>query len=188
MISYLSGTILLKTSDYIILSVGNVGYKVFLSEKALGSLKEGSSFTTFCHLYLRKDETLELYGLKSPEHLQLFSMLNDVSGVGPKAALAMASLGSVEDFKRALVQQDEGFFAGIKGIGAKKVQKVILELTGKIQRMDKKAAPQDEEALTALVSLGVPRQKAKQVLDNMDSGLSIEEKVKAALRVLGKNK
>lgn len=155
---------------------------MFLSDRVLEGLKEGFPFTTFCHLYLRKDETLELYGLESPEHLQLFSMLNDVSGVGPKAALAMASLGSVEDFKKALAQQDEGFFAGIKGIGTKKVQKVILELTGKIQRMDKKVSLGDEDALSALISLGIPRQRAREALVSIDPGLKTEEKVKAALK------
>lgn len=184
MISYLSGTILLKAPDYIILEVGNVGYRVFLGEKVLEGLKEGSSFSIFCHLYLRKDETLELYGLESPEHLRLFEMLNDVSGVGPKAALAMASLGSVEEFKKALAQQDEKFFSGIKGIGTKKVQKVILELTGKIERMDKKTAPEDQEALSALVSLGIPRQKARQALDSVEPALTTEEKVKTALKNL----
>ncbi|MDP3901312.1 MAG: Holliday junction branch migration protein RuvA [bacterium] len=184
MISYLAGTILLKASDYIILSTGNVGYKVFLSAKTSEGLREGSEFTTFCHLYLRKDETLELYGLPSAEQLQLFSLLNDISGVGPKAALAMASLGSVTDFKKALAAQDSSFFAGIKGIGTKKVQKVILELTGKIDRMDKKAAPEDEDALTALVSLGIPRQKAKQALDSVDSALTTEERVGLALKLI----
>lgn len=187
MISYLKGTIAAKTSDYIILDLGNIGYKVFISEKMQAQLSGGDKVELFCHLHMRKDETMELYGVPSFEQLRLFEMLKGISGVGPKAALLLSSLGTIKEFERAIDIQDEAFFGDVKGIGKKKIQKIILELTGKIHYLNKakKLSKEEEETISALSSLGFTKQKAREALSLIPQDIQkTEDKVKEALRIM----
>lgn len=187
MISYLKGIVVAKTSDYIIINLGNIGYKVFISEKALGQFSEGSRAEMFCYLYARKDTAMELYGVSSFEQLRLFELLIGISGVGPKAALLLSSLGTIKEFERAIDIQDEAFFGDVKGIGSKKIQKIILELTGKIHYLNKakKLSKEEEEAISVLSSLGFTKQKAKEALSQIPQDIQkTEDKVKEVLRIM----
>lgn len=186
MISYIKGTILAMTSDYIILDLGNIGYKVFIAEEMQKKFSIGDEVSLFCHLHMRKDETMELYGVPSFEHLRLFGLFKNISGVGPKAALLLSSLGNLKEFQKAVEMQDEAFFGRVKGIGKKKVQKIIFELTGKIKDLDKmKLSGEDEEVLSVLVSLGFSKQKAKDALSQVSKDIQkTEDKVKEALRIM----
>jgi len=187
MISYLKGKILLKDSDYIILETGGVGYKVFVPEALYVQAKEGQEgFEVFCSLHLRKDETLELYGAPSFEALKLFEVFCDVSGIGPKAALLLSSLGKPEQIKKAIDQRNITFFKGVKGIGEKKIQKLILELTGKLGNLDNGGKRSSgDEVVDSLVALGFSRQKAKEALSHIPQEISsLEEKVKEALKIV----
>lgn len=186
MISYLKGTIFEKTSDYIIIDVGNIGYKVYVSEKTIGQFSEGSNVALFCHLHIKKDDAMELYGVPTFEHLRLFELLKGISGVGPKAALLMSSLGNLKEFQRAIEAGDQEFFSGVKGIGAKKIQKIIFELTGKMKSLDKgKLSKEDEEAVSALSTLGFSNKDAKEALSQMSKDIkTTEDKVKEALMIM----
>lgn len=186
MIAYLKGTLLLKTPDYIILEVQGVGYKVFTTQKTHASLGEGKPAELFCYLYTREN-SMELYGFSAKEELEVFEIVNKISGIGPHSALQVASLGSLEALKKAVSSQDETFFAGIHRLGTKKIQKIILELTGKLKDMKQgySLSSQDKEVLQALVSLGFPRQKAKEVLPRIPGNIEkTEERIKAALKIL----
>ena len=153
MISYLKGKILFRGSEYIILETNGVGYKVFLPGAVLLQFAEGQEGAEiFCALQIRKDETMELYGVPSFEALKLFEVFRDVSGIGPKAAMVLASLGKPEDIRKAIVSRNTGFFRGIKGIGEKKIQKVIVELTGKLGGFEEPRSSGDE-AVDSLASL-----------------------------------
>lgn len=186
MISYLKGKVIAKGFDFIILVTQNIGYKVFLVEKAFLQISEGADLEVFCYLHIRRDETIELYGVPTFSHLQVFETVRGISGIGPKASLAIASLGTLEEFRKALAKNDNSFFAGIHGVGAKKIQKVILELTGKIQAISKKTENvEDAEAVDALTQLGFSKQQARSALSKIPQTIGTsEEKIKQALKLL----
>jgi Holliday junction DNA helicase RuvA len=186
MISYLNGAIILKKEKYIIVEVSGVGYQVFLSSKNLLKVPEtGGQVKLFCFQNVKED-ALDLYGFFSHEEMDFFETLMSIRGVGPKSALDIASLGSLEKIKNRILSGDVKLFEGIPGIGAKKAMTIILELTGKIKMLDG-AKPKDP-ALDALVQLGFAKQQAQEVLKHIPSDVSsMEERVKAALQQLGKN-
>ncbi|OHA66711.1 MAG: Holliday junction DNA helicase RuvA [Candidatus Wildermuthbacteria bacterium RIFCSPHIGHO2_02_FULL_47_12] len=185
MISYIKGTVIAQGSDYIITNTGGIGYKVFLAANCVDSFSVGKEVEVYCHLHIRQDETLELYGVESLEMLELFETLKGISGIGPKAALRLSSLGSREQMREAIEKGDATFFAGVHGIGQKKIQKVILELTGKLKILHQGNEDQgDTDAIDALVALGFSRQKAKEALLKIPAGLdSLQKKVKEALKI-----
>lgn len=185
MIAYLKGKILLKDSDYIILETGGVGYKVFVPKELSLQFQEGSEqVAMFCALQARKEETIELYGLPSFEALKLFEVFRDVSGIGPKAAMVLASLGKPEDIREAIDQRNATFFRGIKGIGEKKIQKIILELTGKFGSFESRRSSGDE-VVDSLVNLGFSKAEARDALSRLPAEITDpEQKVKEALKLI----
>ena len=184
MISYIKGKIIARGADYIITDTGGVGYKIFLAANLLNSFPVGKEAELWCHLHIRQDETLELYGLESPEMLGLFETLKGISGIGPKAALRLSSLGTREQMRDAIEKGDASFFAGVHGIGQKKIQKVILELTGKLKTLKQETGKEDDDAIDALVALGFSRQKAKEALAKIPQGVvSLKEKVQETLKL-----
>ena len=185
MISYIKGQVVARGSDYIITDTGGVGYKIFLAANLINSFPVGSTTELYCSLHIRQDETLELYGVGSPEMLELFETLKGISGIGPKAALRLSSLGTREQMRDAIEKGNASFFAGVHGIGQKKIQKVILELTGKLKTLRQGDEEEDVDAIDALVALGFSRQKAKEALSKIPQNIETsEEKIKQALKLL----
>lgn len=186
MISYIKGTVIARGPDYIITETGGIGYKVFLAANRINAFSVGKEAEVWCHLHIRQDETLELYGLESPETLELFETLKGISGIGPKAALKLSSLGTKEQMRKAIEQGNASFFAGVHGVGQKKIQKVILELTGKLKTLRKDGGEQeDTDVIDALVALGFSKSQAKVALSKLPEGIpSVQERVKRAMRVI----
>ena len=188
MISYLQGKIIFKKNKHIVLSVKGVGYKVFISEKTLAKMPEiGKEVEIFCSLDV-KENSLNLYGFLTEGELEFFEILESIRGIGPKAALKIASLGTLEEIKEKIKSKDEKLFEKIPGIGRKKAMTIILELTGKIEDIsqDKKVKEVDE-AENSLVSLGFSRQQAKFALSKIPENIKEpEEKIRKALKILGK--
>lgn len=187
MISYLNGKIILKGERFIILEANGIGFKIFLSQKSLGKIPEiGQIAKVFTVLYLKK-ESIELYGVPSAKELEVFGVLDKISGIGPKIALNLASIGSLEQIKKAIESQDKEFLDLTKGIGRKRRQMIILELTGKIKQLDKKEPLLKDEAFEALVSLGFSRQGANEALSKVPKDIKeTEERIKQALKFLGR--
>lgn len=191
MISHLQGKIILKTEKYIILDVNGVGYKVFLSQRALLKLPEiEASFKCFCYLNVREN-ALDLYGFLAKEELEFFEILDSIRGVGPKAALEIASLGPLEKLKKSIEAGDEKIFEQISGIGRKKAQAIVLELSGKIKQTEKvsqvRKNQEISEAEQSLISLGFSRQQAKEALSQVPKEIKdTESRIKEALMLLGK--
>lgn len=187
MISYINGSILLKKDKFAVLEVNNVGYKVFLSRSTLSKLPEvGQNLKLFCFHNIKEDAS-DLYGFLTDGELDFFEVLMDIHGVGPKAALEISSLGSLESIKDRILKQDEKLFAGIPGIGAKKASTIILELTGKIRLLDGHKKGAADPAEDALVQLGFSKQQAKDALASVDPKIkTLEERVQQALKSLGK--
>lgn len=183
MIAYLQGKVILKKEKLVILDVNNVGYKVFLSQKNIGQIKEGQLIKIFSFLYIREN-ALDLYGFLFYSELELFEFINAISGVGPKAALEISSRGPLEKIKKAIEVGDEEVLKGISGIGPKKAKKILLEISGKIKEIRTEIKTLDDPAFEALVNLGFPREKIKEVLLKIDKDKPLEEKIKQALKII----
>jgi len=189
MIAYLSGKIILKKEKFIILEVAGVGYKVFLSRQTLLTLPQiGESLKVWTFQNV-KEEALDLYGFLAYEGLEFFEILMGVRGVGPKSALDISDLGSLDKIKERVLRQDEKIFEGIPGIGSKKAMTIILELTGKINLLTKSSSAKAsaDEAESALMQLGFSKQQAKTALENVPANVKdSEQRIKLALKNLGK--
>ena len=188
MISYLNGTIILKKDKFVILEAGGVGYKVFLSRNTVSKLPENTvPVKLFCFHNVKEDAS-DLYGFLSYDELDFFELLMDIHGVGPKAALEISVLGPLEKIKDKILKQDEKIFAGIPGIGLKKAQTIILELTGKIKLLDGiKSRGSTDSAEDALLQLGFSKQQAQEALKQVSQNIKeVEARVRLALKNLGK--
>ena len=186
MIAYLSGKIILKKDKFIIIEVNNIGYKVFLNRQTLLTLPEISEPIKLFTYQNVKEEALDLYGFLNYEGLEFFEALMDIRGVGPRSALDISALGSLDKIKDRILKQDENLFEGIPGIGSKKAMTIILELTGKIKMQGQKKGSADE-AVDALAQLGFSKQQAKDALSHVSDNIkNPEERIKLALKHLGK--
>lgn len=188
MIAYLNGRLILKRDKFIILEVNNIGYKVFLSQQTLLKLPQiGENLKIYCYLNVG-EAVLDLYGFLNQEELEFFETLNDIRGIGPKAALEISAVGPLEKIKDKILSQDENVFAGIPGIGQKRAQTIILELTGKIKTLGSAYAKASvDEAENGLVGLGFSRQQAKDALLSVPANVkNTEDRIKLALKNLGK--
>jgi Holliday junction DNA helicase RuvA len=184
MIAYLFGKIILKKDKFVIVEVAGIGYKVFLSRQTLLTLPEiGENIKLFTFQNV-KEEALDLYGFLTYEEFEFFETLMDIRGVGPKSALDISALGSLDKIKDRILKQDEKIFEGIPGIGSKKAMTIILELTGKINILGQRKSSGDE-AEVALTQLGFSKQQARDALSRV-SNKDPEERIKQALKNLGK--
>ncbi len=186
MIAFLEGRIILKKDKFVILEVVGVGYKVFLNRQNLSKLPEiGENLKVFTYQNV-KEEALDLYGFFTYDELEFFETLMDIRGVGPRSALDISALGSLDKIKDRILKQDEKIFEGIPGIGSKKAMTIILELTGKIKMLGQKKGSADE-AEDALTQLGFSKQQAKDALSRVSTSVKDpEERIKLALKNLGK--
>lgn len=187
MIAYVSGNIIAKREGFLILDVQGVGYKVFVSGRTLDKIAENQQgVKLFCHLHVREN-TMDLYGFLTLEELELFEMIDNISGIGPKASLQVAALGSSAELKKAIEAKDEKFFSGVHGIGKKKIQKIILELTGKFEELNSlgRERQEDREVINALVNLGFSQAQAKHAVSQVpQSAKTLEQRIRAAFKVM----
>ena len=197
MIASLHGKILARTDDSLILNVGGIGYRVRVPTGTLASLGAvGSDAQLYTHLHVREDAQV-LYGFMTAAERDLFRLLvNHVSGIGPKLALAVLSGMSVTNFKSAVVNSDVAALAKISGLGKKTAERIVLELKDKLgvaAAWEAAAAahaptPEQEqanEAVLALIALGykqVEAHRAVRELQQKEPGKSAEELVKLALK------
>ena len=186
MIASLRGQVTELGNRYAVIEVNNIGYKVFLSRQVMVTLPEiGESIKVFTYQNV-KEEALDLYGFPTYEGLEFFETLMEIRGVGPKSALDISALGSLDKIKDRILKQDEKIFEGIPGIGAKKAMTIILELTGKIKMVGQKKGSADE-AEDALTQLGFSKQQAKDALSKVPANIKDSgERIKLSLKSLGK--
>lgn len=183
MISSISGKITLKKDKFIVLEANNIGYKVFISRKALFGLKVGDDLKLSTSLNV-KENGLELYGFLTSEEFEFFEILEQIRGIGPKVALEISSIGPLEKIRQRILSHDEKLFDGIPGIGKKRAMAIMVELTGKIQAFSgAKKETSEDEAESALMSLGFSKTQAKEALKRVPKDVSgLEERIKYALR------
>lgn len=190
MIGSIRGKIILQDGNYIIVETGGVGYRVLVSSKVLSKRNDdGISLFTYTHV---KEDALELFGFAEIQDLRLFENLIGVSGVGPKTAMAIFSYSDRESIVNAVLKGDVDFFTTIPRLGRKNAQKIIIELknklgdTSSLDLSDVDSAGK-EEVLSALKTFGFSHKEITDALKNIDKKAeTIEEKIKLALKYLGK--
>lgn len=188
MIGSIKGKILQKATNYVIIDTNGVGYKVFVTPILLTQLKVDQEISMLVHTYVREDQ-ISLYGFERLAELEFFELLLTVSGVGPKSALGIMSLATVEMIKSAIVSEDPTVFTKVSGIGRKTAERVIVELKEKLRTQvdSSPVAKEHSDALDALMSLGYSQQQARDALKSVPPTLTnLQEKVKAALKSLNK--
>jgi len=190
MIATLEGTLEYRGVDSVIINVGGIGFQVHVPGSTLsqlGAIKDKVSLYT--HLHLREDN-VSLYGFASEEELALFKNLISVSGIGPKAALALLSALNPEQLAMAITGGNVDVISQVPGIGKKIAGRLVVELKGKLEREWKGAllplAAEDADAIAALTNLGYSLREATQAVSNLPDAkeLTLEEKVRMALQQL----
>lgn len=193
MIGALKGKPEIFSNNSILIMVGGVGYKVFVSNRLIEkSLKTGGEIFVFIHTHVKED-ALELYGFLLKEDLNLFELLISVSGIGPKTAILIMDKGE-KDIREAIISSDVEFFTAIPRIGKKNAQKIIIELKSKIGSLVEldlsgKMEGKTKEVYDALSSMGFKRYEITDALNNLPKSLvTSEDKIKGVLKLLGSNK
>jgi Holliday junction DNA helicase RuvA len=187
MIASLSGTVQSLRENHLVLAVGGIGYKVAVLKELLARTAVGSALSIHTHLAVRED-ALDLYGFVHDEELRLFEQLLTVSGIGPKSALAVLDIASVETLRSAIATGNAAYLTNVSGIGKKTAEKIVLELKDKVGKGA--ALPSlkgDEEALEAMRSLGYSAAEARDILRKVPPEIEGgSARLKEALRLLGK--
>ena len=191
MIAQLTGVIANKDGGSIILDVGGVGYRIFVSPDTFEQLnaQDTGKVSLFTHLAVREN-ALDLYGFLEQEELHFFEMLISISGIGPKSALAILSVADISTLKQAVKTGDSSYLTKVSGIGTKNAQKIVLELNNKIGILDEIGDPallEDMDTFEALKSLGYSTGEARVVLKQIPRTVSgAKDRLKEALKLLGK--
>lgn len=191
MIGFLKGTVELLDRPFVLLDVSGVGYRVLVSGNVLGKLTKGDKVKLFTFTYVRED-ALELFGFAELEDLKLFESLISVSGIGPKTALNIFSFGTRAEIIEAIVKADISFFTSVPRLGTKNAQRIIIDLKNKMGAGDSvdlsgKDLLENAEAVEALKSFGFSAGEAQKVVREIKTpGLTLDEKIKLALKNLGK--
>ncbi|MCL6459764.1 MAG: Holliday junction branch migration protein RuvA [Gorillibacterium sp.] len=131
MIDYLSGTLVHRENDFVVVDVGGVGYRVFCANAYGLETKEDTQIKLFIHYHVREDAVL-LFGFISREEQSLFRRLLEVSGIGPRVAIGILSVGRPEAVIAAIYQEDLVFLTRLPGIGKKTAQRMVLDLKDKL--------------------------------------------------------
>lgn len=179
MLAYIKGILEMKMTGYIVIDVGGLGYKVFMSDSGIEKIGNLGDVVKVHTYYKVREDDISIYGFNTLEELRMFELLISVSGVGAKTALAMLAVCEPTEFALAVITEDVKTLTQMPGIGAKSAQRIILELKDKIKK------EQQVEELTKAVK-GTKENKSK-----LEITIENEEKINeaiAALQVLGYNK
>ncbi|MBR4991432.1 MAG: Holliday junction branch migration protein RuvA [Clostridia bacterium] len=199
MFYYISGKVTVIEPGMVVIDAGGVGYALNTSYTSARSVKTGEQATFYTYLHVREG-IFELYGFARREELSCFKQLIAISGVGPKAAIAILGAVTPEKLALCVISGDEKALTAAPGIGKKLAQRILLEMKDKMSKDQLEAASGSsgivmpelvapggamEDALAALAVLGYPRAVAVNALQGVDTaGLATDEIVRAALKRL----
>ena len=206
MLAYIKGKLEMKMTGYVVIDVGGLGYKVFMSEvgiENIGNIGETVKVHTF---YRVREDDISIFGFNTLEELKMFELLLGVSGVGAKTALTMLAVCEPSDFALAVISEDVKALTGIPGIGPKSAKRIILELKDKIKKEQKieniknqienkksntkiKLAIENDdklqEAISALQVLGYNKKEIEKVFEKLETKeMSTEDIIKKGLNLL----
>ncbi len=195
MISYLRGKIAYKAPTQAVIDVGGVGYGVSISLVTYDQLATlGEEVRLFTHMHVREDR-MELFAFADEDERAVFEMLIGVSGIGPSLALTILSGMSLRDLQEAIAYERVSELTGIKGIGKRTAERLVLDLRDKIslgtpasegETQDEAGSAISEEAAMALVALGMTppdaRQTVRKAIERNGSDLTVQQLIKFALK------
>lgn len=201
MISFLRGKVAGTGAEHVVIDIGGVGYKVYVPTSILGFLADGNDdITVYTYMHVRED-ALQLFGFLNEGDREVFEMLLQVSGIGPKVGLAILSAMPAAAFIRGVIQEQVHVLTQCPGVGKKVAQRVIIELKDKLEKvkiggdpeisgLDVKTSDAAGDALQALIALGYNPSEAKKALGkipNRETGdHQPEDIVRMALKELGR--
>lgn len=189
MIVSLEGKIVYIGDNFLEVTCGSIGYKVFCSPKTLGAYPLGQEVEIFTHLHVRED-LLDLYGFQTREERDFFEQLIAISGIGPKGAMGVLAAAPLDLLKRGIASGDTSILTRVSGIGQKTAQRIIMELKDKLGDVgigEGEDLREGGDVIDALVGLGYTRYQAQQALREVAEKVKgVENKVKEALKILGK--
>lgn len=200
MIDYIKGDLVELAPARMVIECGGIGYEVNISLNTYSAFNGQSSGKVYVYEVIREDAHL-LYGFKEREERELFLLLISVSGVGANTARMILSSFSPADLVAVIAEDNEKALTAVKGIGLKTAQRILVDLRNKVKTvgyatseasvLERSASPADhpvrEEAVAALVMLGFVKATSQKVVTKIlkDSpGLTVEQVIKAALRML----
>ena len=207
MFAYIKGELAAKTREYIVIDVGGLGYKIFMSVLAMENVGKIGDIVKVHTYYRVMEDDISIFGFNTKEELRLFELLISVSGIGAKTAINM--LGQIEpsNFAIAIISNDINTLKKLPGIGPKTAQRIVLELKDKLkkeqqieelsiansedQKIEIKKAiekeSKEEEAISALQVLGYTNKEIEKALQKIDvKDMNLQDIIKAGLRELAK--
>ena len=190
MIAHIAGVVAEKFGNAIIVDVSGVGYEISVTtiDYDTAVLDQQVKFYTYHHI---REQSQELFGFSSLAAKKLFEMLITVQGIGPKAALAILSLGEAEHVRNAIANSDSVYLAKAVGVGKKTAERVVVDLSDKVglpvvyrqeSQADQPVIATNDEALEALIALGYTLADATKALENVATDLPTAKRVTEALR------
>ena len=196
MIYQISGNLIAKHKDFVVIEVSGIGFKITSTTNTINTIKLEQKILLHTYLHVRED-ALDLYGFHSTLEREVFLLLIGISGIGPKLAITILSGILPDELKDKIISGDIASLTSIPGVGAKTAKRIIVELKDKFTKIeegslgfsDKLNSKLYNDALNALLSLGYSSQQSKQVLDHIANGKddnkqNIETIIKTALKRL----
>ena len=187
MLAFFRGSILSTGEASIIVEVHDIGYRVFVPEELLRINKVGDTIELHLHQHIREN-ALELYGFRDRGSLILFERLISVSGVGPKTALSVLSVASLEAITHAIASGDSSLLKRVSGIGTKTAERIVVELKNILKThiiVPQGESPLDNDILDALINLGYPTNRAREAVQAIPTTIIGEQqRLRAALQNL----
>ena len=196
MIYQVSGNLMAKHKDFVVIEVSGIGFKITSTTNTINTIKLEQKILLHTYLHVRED-ALNLYGFHSTLEREVFLLLIGISGIGPKLAITILSGILPDELKDKIISGDIASLTSIPGVGAKTAKRIIVELKDKFTKIeegslgfsDKLNSKLYDDALNALSSLGYSPQQSKQVLNHIANGKddnkhNIESIIKAALKRL----
>ena len=192
MFAFLEGGLVYKSPSLLYMDVHGVGYELNITLQTYARIQHLDKCRLYTHLQVREDAWV-LYVFANEDERVTFRQLLNISGVGAATARIILSSLTTDELERAVSGEDSKTLERIKGIGGKTAQRIILELKGKLQKSTNSSSPSapvhnttQEDALIALVNLGINKSVAESAMKKIDklSSLTVEEIIKQALRAL----
>jgi Holliday junction DNA helicase RuvA len=188
MIAHVAGEVVEKTANALIIDVGGIGYEVQVATGDFEAAILGAHTKLYTHDHLRENAH-ELFGFSQLTAKRLFELLISVSGVGPKMALAILSLGDAESIRSAIAMSDSAFVQRASGVGKRIAERIAVDLKGKVGAPGTTLTPHSpvsgvpsDDALGALLALGYSLQQANEALSGVDMSLDVQARIKEALK------
>lgn len=189
MISLIEGKVFsVSGMEAVILTTGGVGYTVKITPALAKALVKGTNALVSVYLAVRED-SMDLYGFANEEEKRLFKQLISVSGIGPKSAMHLLSLGEAKDLSAAITRGDLTHLTKVSGIGRKTAERIIVELKNKMVEMDLSGGGEGGkigEVIEGLISLGYNGADAREAVKDLSTDLPAEQIIREALKRLGK--